>query len=123
MLTLLSLHQLSTDHLAQLQQLFKENVHWCFVNETTVELSHGDQVCARLVYWDDPSLKVEAALAQLSAREWQIARLLKQELKNREIAEKTVERHIGRILDKLGLKSRFQVAPFIPDEPETEPPA
>jgi DNA-binding NarL/FixJ family response regulator len=52
----------------------------------------------------------------LSEREREVARLVAQGLRNREIAdalvitEKTAANHVQRVLDKLGLKSRSQVA-------------
>jgi len=52
----------------------------------------------------------------LTAREAEIAALVARGLTNREIAErlvlsaKTVEHHVSRILDKLGLQSRVEVA-------------
>jgi DNA-binding NarL/FixJ family response regulator len=55
-------------------------------------------------------------LAALTERERDVAELLADRLRNREIAtrlhlsEKTVERHVSRILSKLGLESRVDVA-------------
>jgi len=56
---------------------------------------------------------------RLTLREHEIARLIAQGLANREIAErlvissKTVEHHVSRILSKLGLRSRTEIAAFI----------
>jgi len=55
----------------------------------------------------------------LTRRETEVVTLLSQGLSNREIADrlvissKTVEHHVSRILDKLGLRSRAEVAAFV----------
>jgi DNA-binding NarL/FixJ family response regulator len=59
---------------------------------------------------------VESALSPLSEREQEVVALITQGCSNREIAreltiaEATAVRHVANILDKLGLKSRAQVA-------------
>jgi non-specific serine/threonine protein kinase len=56
---------------------------------------------------------------RLTRREHEIAHLIAQGLTNREIAEqlvissKTVEHHVSRILNKLGLRTRTEIAAFI----------
>jgi DNA-binding CsgD family transcriptional regulator len=55
-------------------------------------------------------------LAQLTPRERQVAVLVARGLRNRDIADqlgmqpKTAERHVGHLLEKLGMSSRVQVA-------------
>jgi non-specific serine/threonine protein kinase len=62
------------------------------------------------------STAVEVPMAGLTQRELEIARLLAQGYRNRQIAEslviteKTVANHVQRVLDKLGVRSRAQVA-------------
>jgi DNA-binding NarL/FixJ family response regulator len=59
--------------------------------------------------------------SSLTRREKQIANLVAQGLSNRQIAqelvisERTVHAHVYRILKKLNLRSREQVAPFLGD--------
>ena len=55
----------------------------------------------------------------LSAREWQVARLVTRGLSNREIgktltiSERTVDAHVQHILNKLGFNSRAQIAAWV----------
>jgi len=55
----------------------------------------------------------------LTAREWDVAKLLAEGRSNREIArslsigERTVETHVGNILNRLGFNSRVQVAAWL----------
>jgi DNA-binding NarL/FixJ family response regulator len=37
------------------------------------------------------------------------------------VSEKTVERHVSHIFDKLGVKSRAAVAAFVSREPQRQP--
>jgi non-specific serine/threonine protein kinase len=65
-------------------------------------------------------------LGGLSAREREVAALIAQGKSNREIAaamtvsEKTVETYVTRILDKLGMDSRVQVALWAADTPDLQ---
>jgi non-specific serine/threonine protein kinase len=65
---------------------------------------------ARLAAWS------ATRLADVAARELEVAQLVEQRLTNREIAEhlvlsaRTVEHHIEHIFDKLGVDSRVAVA-------------
>jgi predicted ATPase/DNA-binding CsgD family transcriptional regulator len=58
----------------------------------------------------------------LTRREWEIAQLLGEGLSNKDIAarlvisQRTAETHVERILTKLGLTSRFQVASWVADQ-------
>ncbi|MEO8969230.1 MAG: AAA family ATPase [Solirubrobacteraceae bacterium] len=64
-----------------------------------------------------------AGIDSLSDREHEVARLVQDRLTNREIAErlvlseKTIERHLSRIFDKLGARSRVEVARKIEAQP------
>jgi non-specific serine/threonine protein kinase len=64
----------------------------------------------------------------LSRRQLEIARLIADDLTNRQIAdrlflsERTVETHITNILNKLGLNSRIQLSRWIAEVPPTAPP-
>ena len=66
-----------------------------------------------------------AADTVLSRRQLEIARLIADDLTNRQIAdrlflsERTVETHITNILNKLGLNSRFQLSRWVAELPET----
>ncbi|MDP9442249.1 MAG: helix-turn-helix transcriptional regulator, partial [Actinomycetota bacterium] len=57
-----------------------------------------------------------AAVAALTAREQQVLALLREGLTNAEIGErlfisaKTAEHHVGRVLTKLGVRSRAEAA-------------
>jgi predicted ATPase/DNA-binding CsgD family transcriptional regulator/DNA-binding XRE family transcriptional regulator len=61
----------------------------------------------------------DTALAVLSAREREVAALVARGFSNRQIAEtlviapRTADTHVGHILDKLGLRSRAQIAAWI----------
>ena len=63
-----------------------------------------------------PAAAAASGLDRLTAREREVAELVADRLRNREIAErlflseKTVERHVSRILSKLGAGSRVDVA-------------
>ena len=65
---------------------------------------------------------------ELTNRQLEIARLIAEDLTNRQIAERlflserTVETHITNILNKLGLNSRIQLSRWIAEVPPTAPP-
>jgi DNA-binding CsgD family transcriptional regulator len=65
---------------------------------------------------------------ELTNRQLEIARLIAEDLTNRQIAdrlflsERTVETHITNILNKLGLNSRIQLSRWIAEVPSTTPP-
>jgi predicted ATPase/DNA-binding CsgD family transcriptional regulator len=71
-----------------------------------------------------PSVK-PAPDTELTPRQLEIARLIADDLTNRQIAdrlflsERTVETHITNILNKLGLNSRIQLSRWIAELPET----
>jgi ATP/maltotriose-dependent transcriptional regulator MalT len=66
-----------------------------------------------------------ASETELTPRQLEIARLITDDLTNRQIAdrlflsERTVETHITNILNKLGLNSRIQLSRWIAELPET----
>jgi predicted ATPase/DNA-binding CsgD family transcriptional regulator len=73
-----------------------------------------------------PTSAVKAASdAELTPRQLEIARLIAEDLTNRQIAdrlflsERTVETHITNILNKLGLNSRVQLSRWVAELPET----
>ncbi|GAA4206222.1 helix-turn-helix transcriptional regulator [Microbispora amethystogenes] len=72
-----------------------------------------------------PTVAERPAAASLTARERQIARLVSEGLKNREIADrlyvtqKTVEMHLSRIFAKLGVSNRVGVARTLYATPTT----
>jgi DNA-binding NarL/FixJ family response regulator len=74
-----------------------------------------------------PRAKPEAHAA-LTGRQLEIARLIADELTNRQIAdrlflsERTVETHITNMLNKLGLNSRVQLTRWLAELPETTRP-
>ncbi|HYB47290.1 MAG TPA: response regulator transcription factor, partial [Streptosporangiaceae bacterium] len=74
-----------------------------------------------------PSVK-SASDTELTNRQLEIARLIADDLTNRQIAdrlflsERTVETHITNILNKLGLNSRIQLSRWIAELPETSRP-
>ena len=61
----------------------------------------------------------ESSPSELTAREWEVARLVAEGLSNRCIAqqlivsERTVDTHVSHILRKLGLSSRAQIAAWV----------
>ncbi|TJY66114.1 hypothetical protein E4J89_17690 [Arthrobacter sp. CAU 1506] len=75
-----------------------------------------------------PKLALDPA-GQLSAREWEIGKLVAEGLGNPAIAtrlvisRRTVEGHVQRILGKLGFKSRSQIAVWVSERRRTEPAA
>jgi len=66
-----------------------------------------------------PSGGQDAGGSPLTAREWEVARLITQGLSNREIgrtlaiSERTADAHVLHILNKLGFNSRAQVAAWV----------
>jgi non-specific serine/threonine protein kinase len=73
-----------------------------------------------------PASRVKAAPdTELTPRQLEVARLIADDLTNRQIAdrlflsERTVETHITNILNKLGLNSRIQLSRWIAELPET----
>jgi DNA-binding CsgD family transcriptional regulator len=78
-----------------------------------------DQVIVEVMQFDPSRVSVSRntdALSPLSAREREVAALLAQGLSNRDIAERlvvserTAENHVQHVLNRLGLRSRAQVA-------------
>jgi len=71
-----------------------------------------------------PAVKA-ASDTELTRRQLEIARLIAEDLTNRQIAERlflserTVETHITNILNKLGLNSRTQLSRWLAELPET----
>jgi DNA-binding NarL/FixJ family response regulator len=67
----------------------------------------------------EPEPRPDGAEAILTRREWEVAELVAQGLTNKEIAarlviaQRTAEAHVERILAKLGLASRTQLATWI----------
>jgi len=61
----------------------------------------------------------------LTKREWQVAEQLAEGLSNKDIAsrllisQRTVDSHVGRILGKLGVRSRVQVASWVAEQGNT----
>ena len=83
-------------------------------------IGRGDRITAAL--WlppEDAPGPAAAASVRLTRREREVAGLIAQGLTNRQIgarlfiAERTVDTHVGRILDKLGCSSRAQVAVIV----------
>jgi DNA-binding CsgD family transcriptional regulator len=66
-----------------------------------------------------PRQEASKAFGRLTARESEVAILVGQGMSNREIAdalvlgERTVQTHVGHILDKLGFSSRAQIAAWV----------
>ena len=76
-----------------------------------------------------PALPVKSAPdTELTPRQLEIARLIADDLTNRQIAdrlflsERTVETHITNMLNKLGLSSRVQLSRWLAELPETSRP-
>jgi DNA-binding NarL/FixJ family response regulator len=68
---------------------------------------------------DKPSTAHGSQTGPLARREVEVARLVAEGLSNKQVAarllisERTVATHVGHILDKLGFKSRAQIAGWI----------
>lgn len=66
-----------------------------------------------------PTMEIAASATALSRRERQIAQLVAEGLTNKEIAaklvlsERTAETHVQNILNKLGFRSRSEVAAWV----------
>jgi DNA-binding NarL/FixJ family response regulator len=62
----------------------------------------------------------------LSKRELEVARLVAAGLSNKEIgsrlflSERTVETHVSKILNRLGINSRVEIASWVAQEPRTD---
>lgn len=75
-----------------------------------------DQVVAEATQFDVHRAHAADPVSQLSARERQVAALIAQGMSNRDIAERlvvserTAENHVQHVLNRLGLRSRAQVA-------------
>ena len=69
-----------------------------------------------------PWRRPTAGASQLSKRESQVAELVARGLSNKDIAEelvisqRTAEGHVAKIMDKLGVSSRAQVAVWVTEE-------
>ena len=75
-----------------------------------------------------PAMTVEPEpRAPLTRRELEIARLIAEDLSNREIAarlflsQRTVETHVTNMLNKLGLSSRLHLIRWLADRREGQP--
>jgi DNA-binding NarL/FixJ family response regulator len=74
-----------------------------------------------------PEIRTEPGIG-LTRRQLEIARLVADDLTNRQIAarlflsERTVETHVTNILNKLGLSSRVQLALWTAEQHEPGPP-
>ena len=66
------------------------------------------------------------ASSPLSKRELEVARLVAGGLSNKEIgsrlflSERTVETHVSKILKRLGINSRVEIASWVAQEPSTD---
>ena len=69
-----------------------------------------------------PVARPAAGVSQLSKRENQVAELVARGLSNKDIAQelvisqRTAEGHVAKIMDKLGVSSRAQVAVWVTEE-------
>ena len=75
----------------------------------------------------EPASRAKAASdTELTSRQLEIARLIADDLTNRQIAdrlflsERTVETHITNMLNKLGLNSRVQLSRWLAEVPAAE---
>lgn len=70
---------------------------------------------------EENQVKIKGEFEELTERESEIARLVTEGLSNKEIAERlylsigTVKNYISKILDKLGLRDRTQIAIYLRD--------
>ncbi len=108
---------------------------------TSAPYGHHLAVSTAVCRWEDPPLPAgstarprdqtrRAARAgparALSPREWEVAELIGQGLKNREIAallvvsERTVHAHVRNLLDKLDVASRAQIAGWAAERAHTD---
>jgi DNA-binding CsgD family transcriptional regulator len=116
-----------------------------YQHPTTLEPAGGRRSAARAICgWEAPPVPTGGAARPprasgraaprrpappLSPREQEIAALIGQGLKNREIAavlvlsERTVHAHVRHLLDKLGLASRAQIAAWATEHGALPPPA
>ena len=69
---------------------------------------------------------ITSATTPLSKRELEVARLVAAGLSNKEIgsrlflSERTVETHVSRILNRLGINSRVEIASWVAQEPRPD---
>ena len=68
---------------------------------------------------EENQVKIKGEFEELTERESEVARLVTEGLSNKEIAERlylsigTVKNYISKILDKLGLRDRTQIAIYL----------
>jgi DNA-binding NarL/FixJ family response regulator len=73
-----------------------------------------------------PAVPSTATATPLSKRELEVARLVAGGLSNKEIgsrlflSERTVETHVSKILNRLGINSRVEIASWVAQEPRTD---
>jgi DNA-binding CsgD family transcriptional regulator len=86
----------------------------------------ADEVAALLRTLGAPArLRRDAAASSLTAREQEVFTLLGEGLTNAEIAQrlfitpKTAEHHVGRVLNKLGVRSRTEAATLAASAPSS----
>ena len=69
-----------------------------------------------------PVARPAAGVSLLSKREYQVAELVARGLSNKDVAkelvisQRTAEGHVAKIMDKLGVSSRAQVAVWVTEE-------
>lgn len=94
---------------------------WRAGRALSLDAAIGEARLAAQVRGDIPA----GARAVLTAREWDVVLLIAEGLTNRQIAERlviserTADRHVSNILDRLGLTSRAQVVAWAAARPRT----